>query len=96
MSAETLNDYELEAANAAKKIFFVKDGGLETSDAPEALKALAAANAFTGETGAVLAAWAMKAMFSLLPPPRKNCRKAIMSLRRRWTLSAPISVCSAG
>jgi leucyl aminopeptidase len=55
MSAETLNDYELEAANAAKKIFFVKDGGLETSDAPEALKALAAANAFTGETGAVLA-----------------------------------------
>lgn len=55
MGAKTLNEYESSAANAAKKIFFVKDGGLEASDAPATLKALAGANGFTGEAGAVLA-----------------------------------------
>ena len=45
---------ENDAANATP-IYSVKDGGLNRSDAPQALQTLAAANDFTGAAGAVLA-----------------------------------------
>lgn len=50
-----LIEYEQAAANAAQKIFIVKEGELGEIDAPVALKALAQANNFTGEAGVVLA-----------------------------------------
>jgi leucyl aminopeptidase len=53
MSLQTLSDYEKIAANAAQKIYCVKDGALDESDAPAPLKTLARANGFSGETGAV-------------------------------------------
>ncbi len=55
MRHELLKDYEGNAANAAQKIFFVTEGGIEKADAPDSLKSLARANAFHGEAGAVLA-----------------------------------------
>ena len=55
MRHELLKDYEQSAANAAQKIFLVADKAIEECNAPESLKALARANGFNGETGAVLA-----------------------------------------
>jgi leucyl aminopeptidase len=53
MAPDLLNDYEQSAAKSARKIHAVRDGGLGESDAPAALKALARANGFNGEAGAV-------------------------------------------
>ncbi len=55
MRPELLLNYERDAANAAKKIYFIKDGGLKETSVPEALQRLAAVNEFGGEAGAVLA-----------------------------------------
>ncbi len=55
MRSELLSDYEQAAANAAQKIFLVKDGKLDQCDAPSSLKAIAAANGFDGEQGVLLA-----------------------------------------
>jgi leucyl aminopeptidase len=55
MRHELLKDYEQSAANAAQKIFFVAEGGIEDTPAPDSLKSLAGANAFKGDAGAVLA-----------------------------------------
>ncbi|WDI33053.1 leucyl aminopeptidase family protein [Hyphococcus flavus] len=55
MRDEMLSDYEQKAANAAKNIFMVAEGGLDEIEAPETLKRLAGANGFNGEAGAVLA-----------------------------------------
>ena len=54
MEREMLRDYEPGAANAAQKIYMVKDGALADSAAPAGLKALAALNGFAGEAGALL------------------------------------------
>ncbi len=53
MAPHLLSDYEQTAANAAKKIFLVRDSALDESDAPAELKRLARANGFNGEAGAV-------------------------------------------
>lgn len=53
MPQNLLSDYEQNSANAAKKIFGVRDGALNESDAPAGLKSLALANGFNGEAGAV-------------------------------------------
>lgn len=53
MRCDLVNDFESAAAAAARKIHFVRDGQLDASDAPEALRALAKANGFAGEAGAV-------------------------------------------
>ncbi len=55
MAPHLLSDYEQAAANAAKKIYLVRDGALDESDAPEGLKRLAQVNGFNGEAGAVFA-----------------------------------------
>jgi len=55
MSDNLLRDYEEGAANAARKIFSVIDGGVDESDLPDDLIALARANGFSGEAGAVIA-----------------------------------------
>ncbi|WP_425410765.1 leucyl aminopeptidase family protein [Hyphococcus sp.] len=55
MRSELLNEYEQNAANAARKIYCVRDGGLKESDAPPSLKSLGEVNGFSGETGVVLA-----------------------------------------
>ena len=53
MGLELLSDYERAAADAAMKIYAVRDGAVDESEAPASLKALARANGFSGETGAV-------------------------------------------
>jgi len=53
MAPHLLSDYERAAANAATKIYMVRDGGLNESDAPQGLKQLAQINGFNGETGGV-------------------------------------------
>lgn len=53
MPSDLLIDYERAAANAAIKIFSVREGGLDESEAPPSLKTLARANGFNGEAGAV-------------------------------------------
>ena len=55
MAPHLLSDYEHAAANAAKKIYLVRDNALDKSDAPEGLKRLAQLNGFNGEAGAVFA-----------------------------------------
>ncbi|MEM9619786.1 MAG: leucyl aminopeptidase family protein [Pseudomonadota bacterium] len=55
MRNDQLKDYEENAANAAQKIFFIREKSVDDASAPDALKALAHANGFTGEAGAVLA-----------------------------------------
>ena len=55
MRDELLREYEESAANAAHKIFCVKEGDLDGSNAPSDLKALARVNGFKGEAGALLA-----------------------------------------
>ncbi|WP_375201489.1 leucyl aminopeptidase family protein [Hyphococcus sp.] len=55
MAPHLLSDYEHAAANAAKKIYLVRDNALDKSDAPEGLKCLAQLNGFNGEAGAVFA-----------------------------------------
>lgn len=55
MEQALLKEYEEGAANAAKPIHLIESGALENASAPEGLKALAAANGFNGEAGAVLA-----------------------------------------
>ena len=54
MRHELLSEYEQSAANAAHPIYMIKEGALGESDAPPPLKALAQANGFTGDAGAVL------------------------------------------
>lgn len=53
MAPDLLSDYEPTAANAARKIHVAGDGAVDESGAPAALKALALANGFNGEAGAV-------------------------------------------
>ncbi len=53
MPPHLLSDYERAAANAATKIYMVRDGGLSETDAPEGLKQLAQINGFNGEAGGV-------------------------------------------
>lgn len=53
MASHLLSDYERDAANAAIKIYMVRDGGLSETDAPEGLKQLAQINGFNGEAGGV-------------------------------------------
>lgn len=53
MAPDLLSDYECGAANTARKIHPVRDGALDECDAPASLKALARANGFNGEAGAV-------------------------------------------
>lgn len=55
MNLSVLKPYDEGAAANAKPVYVVKDGAVETADIPDALRSLAAANNFTGETGAVLA-----------------------------------------
>lgn len=55
MRNDQLKDYEENAVKAAQKIFFIREKSVDEADAPDALKALAHANGFTGEAGAVLA-----------------------------------------
>lgn len=54
MSLETLRDYEQSAANAARKIYCVRQDEADGAAIPASLKALAAANGFKGEEGALL------------------------------------------
>ncbi len=53
MGQNLLSDYEKSAAETAKKIYAVRDGALDESDAPASLKELARANGFSGEAGGV-------------------------------------------
>lgn len=55
MRRDLLKEYEKEAANAAHKIYGVREGGVDESAAPADLKALARANGFIGEAGVLLA-----------------------------------------
>ncbi len=55
MRRDLLKEYEKEAANAAHKIYGVREGGVDESAAPADLKALAHANGFIGEAGVLLA-----------------------------------------
>lgn len=55
MSAEILRDYEQGAANAARRIYRIKQDEADAAAIPSSLKALAAANAFNGEEGALIA-----------------------------------------
>jgi leucyl aminopeptidase len=55
MRHDLLNAFDGALAAAAKKIYLVKAGALDESNAPESLKALASMNAFSGEAGALLA-----------------------------------------
>lgn len=50
-----LKEFDAEAVKAAKKIYAVAEGALEEAGLPASMNALAEANAFTGEAGAVLA-----------------------------------------
>lgn len=53
MAQHLLTDYEESAAKAASKLYAVREGALDTCDAPAELKSLARQNGFNGETGAV-------------------------------------------
>lgn len=55
MEQALLKEYEEGVANAAKPIHCIEKDALENAPVPEGLKALAAANGFTGKAGAVLA-----------------------------------------
>ena len=55
MRDELLKEYEENAVNAAQKIYRVGDGAIDESAAPASLKALAKANGFKGDNGAILA-----------------------------------------
>ena len=55
MRHDLLIEYEQGAANAAQKIFSVYEGRIDDTNAPDTLKALALANGFTGDAGAMLA-----------------------------------------
>ena len=55
MRDELLREYEESAVNAAQKIYRVGEGGIEECAAPASLKALANANGFKGDNGAILA-----------------------------------------
>ncbi len=55
MNPSILKPFDRDAADAAKPVFVVREGALDQSSAPDALKNLAAANNFTGEAGMVLA-----------------------------------------
>ncbi|MEQ1931798.1 MAG: leucyl aminopeptidase family protein [Parvularculaceae bacterium] len=56
MATDFLKPYEAGAANAAKQIFAIREKSDKAMEAaPESLRALAKANSFTGEAGALLA-----------------------------------------
>ena len=55
MRDDLLREYEEGAANAAHKIYCVREGDVDASNAPPDLKALARANSFNGDAGALLA-----------------------------------------
>lgn len=55
MEQGLLRQYEQSAANAAKPVYCIGKDGIEGAPVPDALKALAAANGFSGKEGAVLA-----------------------------------------
>lgn len=55
MEQALLKQYEQKAANAAKPVFCIGKNGMDDAPAPDGLKALAAANGFSGKEGAVLA-----------------------------------------
>ncbi len=55
MRDDLLREYEESAANAAHKIYCVRESEVDGSDAPSDLKALARVNGFNGEAGALLA-----------------------------------------
>ncbi|MEO1135969.1 MAG: leucyl aminopeptidase family protein [Pseudomonadota bacterium] len=54
MNRELLKTYETKAESAAQKIYRVGTDGVDACDAPDALKSLARANGFVGESGSVL------------------------------------------
>ena len=55
MRDDLLREYEESAANAAHKIYRVKEGDVDVCEAPPGLKTLARANGFNGDAGAILA-----------------------------------------
>ena len=55
MNLSILKPFSQDEAAAATPVYFVTNGSLDQSGAPDALKTLAAANNFTGAAGAVLA-----------------------------------------
>ncbi len=53
MAQHLLSDYEQSAANSAIKLYTVREGALDESDAPAGVRKLARANGFSGEAGSV-------------------------------------------
>ena len=55
MNHSLLKSFDADAAKEATPVFLIKDGALDEVDLPPNLRALAKANSFSGEAGAVLA-----------------------------------------